>query len=110
MIPGDSGKVFSNKEVTGSPSIKKASTGSEYQSQTSGGGSSGSQTSKSIAVNIQFFDQASGGNRTLQTETSMGNGIAEIKAYLLDDQANNGEITQGYAAAMGQRVLARGDY
>lgn len=110
MIPGDSGKVFSNKEVTGSPSIKKASTGSEYQSQTSGGGSSGSQTSKSIAVSIQFFDQASGGNRTLQTETSMGNGIAEIKAYLLDDQANNGEITQGYAAAMGQRVLARGDY
>lgn len=46
----------------------------------------------------------------MQTETSMGNGIAEIKAYLLDDQANNGEITQGYAAAMGQRVLARGDY
>lgn len=110
MIPGDSGRVFSNKDVTGSPSIKKASTGSEYLSQTSGGGSSGSQTSKSIAVNIQFFDQASGGNRTLQTETSMGNGIAEIKAYLLDDQANNGEITQGYAAAMGQRVLARGDY
>ncbi|HHT7402559.1 TPA: tape measure protein [Raoultella ornithinolytica] len=112
MIPGDDGRVFSNKDVTsGSPSIKKASTGSEYLSQASGSsGSSGSQTSKSIAVNIQFFDQASGGNRTLQTETSMGNGIAEIKAYLLDDQANNGEITQGYAAAMGQRVLARGDY
>lgn len=111
MIPGDSGKVFSNKEVTGSPSIKKASTGSEYLSQSSGAsGSTGSQSSKSIEVNIQFFDQASGGNRTLQTETSMGNGIAEIKAYLLDDQANNGEITQGYAAAMGQRVLARGDY
>lgn len=112
MIPGDDGRVFSNKDVTsGSPSIKKASTGSEYLSQASGSsGSSGSQTSKSISVNIQFFDQASGGNRTLQTETSMGNGIAEIKAYLLDDQANNGEITQGYAAAMGQRVLARGDY
>ncbi len=31
MIPGDGGKVFSNKDVTsGSPSIKRASTGKEY--------------------------------------------------------------------------------
>lgn len=63
-----------------------------------------------MQVNIQFFDQASGGNRTLQAEASIANGIAEIKAYLLDDQANNGVITQGYAAAMGQRVVARGAY
>ncbi|HBQ7137042.1 tape measure protein [Klebsiella pneumoniae] len=112
MIPGDGGKVFSNKDVTsGSPSIKKASTGSEFLSNSSSnsvpsnaGGSSG------VQVNIQFFDQASGGNRTLQAEASIANGIAEIKAYLLDDQANNGVITQGYAAAMGQRVVARGAY
>lgn len=112
MIPGDGGKVFSNKDVTsGSPSIKKASTGSEYLSNSSSnsvpsnaGGSSG------VQVNIQFFDQASGGNRTLQADASIANGIAEIKAYLLDDQANNGVITQGYAAAMGQRVVARGAY
>ncbi|MFW7608732.1 tape measure protein [Klebsiella pneumoniae] len=112
MIPGDDGRVFSNKDVTsGSPSIKKASTGSEFLSNSSSnsvpsnaGGSSG------VQVNIQFFDQASGGNRTLQAEASIANGIAEIKAYLLDDQANNGVITQGYAAAMGQRVVARGAY
>lgn len=112
MIPGDDGRVFSNKDVTsGSPSIKKASTGSEYLSNSSSnsapsnaGGGSG------VQVNIQFFDQASGGNRTLQAEASIANGIAEIKAYLLDDQANNGVITQGYAAAMGQRVVARGAY
>lgn len=112
MIPGDGGRVFSNKDVTsGAPSIKKASTGSEYLSNSSSnsapsnaGGGSGMQ------VNIQFFDQASGGNRTLQAEASIANGIAEIKAYLLDDQANNGVITQGYAAAMGQRVVARGAY
>ncbi|WP_436918081.1 tail protein (tape measure) [Klebsiella pneumoniae] len=112
MIPGDGGRVFSNKDVTsGSPSIKKASTGSEFLSNSSSnsvpsnaGGSSG------VQVNIQFFDQASGGNRTLQAEASIANGIAEIKAYLLDDQANNGVITQGYAAAMGQRVVARGAY
>ncbi len=112
MIPGDGGKVFSNKDVTsGSPRIKKASTGSEYLSNSSSnsapsnaGGGSG------VQVNIQFFDQASGGNRTLQAEASIANGIAEIKAYLLDDQANNGVITQGYAAAMGQRVVARGAY
>ncbi|MCQ0857218.1 tape measure protein [Klebsiella pneumoniae] len=112
MIPGDDGRVFSNKDVTsGSPSIKKASTGSEFLSNSSSnsvpsnaGGSSG------VQVNIQFFDQASGGNRTLQAEASIANGIAEIKAYLLDGQANNGVITQGYAAAMGQRVVARGAY
>ncbi|MEA5432652.1 tape measure protein [Klebsiella variicola] len=112
MIPGDDGRVFSNKDVTsGSPSIKKASTGSEFLSNSSSnsvpsnaGGSSG------VQVNIQFFDQASGGNRTFQAEASIANGIAEIKAYLLDDQANNGVITQGYAAAMGQRVVARGAY
>lgn len=112
MLPGNNGRVFSNKDVTsGSPSIKKASTGNEYLSNSSSnsapsnaGGGSG------VQVNIQFFDQASGGNRTLQAEASIANGIAEIKAYLLDDQANNGVITQGYAAAMGQRVVARGAY
>ncbi|MCD9750040.1 tail protein (tape measure) [Klebsiella pneumoniae] len=82
MIPGDNGKVISNKDMQG-------------------GG---------MQVNIQFFDQTTGGRHTLQTDTTMQNGIAEIKAYLLDDQANNGEITQGYAAAMGQRVVARGAY
>ncbi|MBZ6625944.1 hypothetical protein FMJ54_00085 [Klebsiella pneumoniae] len=112
MIPGDGGRVFSNKDVTsGSPSIKKASTGSEYLSNSSSNSAPSNAVGGSgVQVNIQFFDQASGGNRTLQAEASIANGIAEIKAYLLDDQANNGVITQGYAAAMGQRVVARGAY
>ncbi|ELK0754504.1 phage tail protein [Klebsiella oxytoca] len=112
MIPGDDGRVFSNKDVTGgSPSIKKASTGSEYLSNSSSNSASSNAVGGSgVQVNIQFFDQASGGNRTLQAEASIANGIAEIKAYLLDDQVNNGVITQGYAAAMGQRVVARGAY
>ncbi len=112
MIPGDGGKVFSNKDVTsGSPSIKKASTGSEYlPNSSSNSAPSNAGGGSGVQVNIQFFDQASGGNRTLQAEASIANGIAEIKAYLLDDQANNGVITQGYAAAMGQRVVARGAY
>ena len=112
MIPGDGGRVFSNKDVTsGSPSIKKASTGSEYLSNSSSNSAPSNAVGGSgVQVNIQFFDQASGGNRTLQAEASIANGIAEIKAYLLDDQANNGVITQGYAAAMGRRVVARGAY
>ncbi|HGW1338940.1 TPA: tape measure protein [Klebsiella pneumoniae] len=112
MIPGDGGRVFSNKDVTsGSPSIKKASTGSEYlPNSSSNSAPSNAGGGSGVQVNIQFFDQASGGNRTLQAEASIANGIAEIKAYLLDDQANNGVITQGYAAAMGQRVVARGAY
>ncbi|KMK44125.1 phage tail tape measure protein [Pluralibacter gergoviae] len=112
MIPGDKGRVFSNKDVTGgTPSIKKASTGKEYLNNS---GSNSSQQSGSsnrpLQVNIQFFDQTSGGSHTLQTETSMDNGIAEVRAYLLDDQANNGEITRGYAAALGTRVVARGAF
>ncbi|KMK17805.1 tail protein (tape measure) [Pluralibacter gergoviae] len=112
MVSGDNGRMFSNKEITGgTPSIKKASTGKEYLNNS---GSNSSQQSGSsdrpLQVNIQFFDQTSGGSHTLQTETSMDNGIAEVKAYLLDDQANNGEITRGYAAALGQRVVARGAY
>ena len=112
MIPGDKGRVFSNKDVTGgTPSIKKASTGKEYLNNS---GSNSSQQSGSnnrpLQVNIQFFDQTSGGSHTLQTETSMDNGIAEVRAYLLDDQANNGVITRGYAAALGTRVVARGSF
>ncbi|HBW2944794.1 TPA: tape measure protein [Klebsiella pneumoniae] len=66
MIPGDGGKVFSNKDVTsGSPRIKKASTGSEYQSQSNGdSGSAGSQSTRPIEVNIQFYDQTTGGQHS----------------------------------------------
>lgn len=70
MIPGDGGKVFSNKDVTsGSPRIKKASTGSEYQSQSNGdSGSAGSQSTRPIEVNIQFYDQTTGGQHSFAAQ------------------------------------------
>lgn len=110
MIPGDKGRVFSNKDVTGSPIIPRASTGKEHLTNSVSNQQMAGNGQRQMQVNIQFFDQTSGGSHTLQTETSMDNGIAEVKAYLLDDQANNGEITRGYAAALGQRVVARGAY
>ncbi|MEJ1011751.1 tail protein (tape measure), partial [Klebsiella pneumoniae] len=62
MIPGDGGKVFSNKDVTsGSPSIKRASTGKEYLPASSASSSQAeSRTERPIQVNITLIDQTTG--------------------------------------------------
>ncbi|WP_368082388.1 tape measure protein [Klebsiella oxytoca] len=111
MIPGDSGKVFSNKEVTGdSPSIKKASTGSEYQSQSGGGsGSTGSQSSKSISVNVQFYDQTSGGQHSFEAQAMQQGNVVTVDAFLRDlDSA--GPMSSGMESTYGLRRQASGDY
>lgn len=110
MIPGDSGRVFSNKDVTGSPSIKKASTGSEYLSQASGGsGSSGSQSSKSISVNVQFYDQTSGGQHSFEAQAMQQGNVLTVDAFLRDlDSA--GPMASGMESTYGLRRQASGDY
>ncbi|HGO5395997.1 TPA: tape measure protein [Klebsiella michiganensis] len=111
MIPGDDGRVFSNKDVTsGSPSIKKASTGSEYLSQASGGsGSSGSQTSKSISVNVQFYDQTSGGQHSFEAQAMQQGNVLTVDAFLRDlDSA--GPMASGMESTYGLRRQANGDY
>lgn len=111
MIPGDDGRVFSNKDVTsGSPSIKKASTGSEYLSQASGSsGSSGSQTSKSISVNVQFYDQTSGGQHSFEAQAMQQGNVLTVDAFLRDlDSA--GPMASGMESTYGLRRQANGDY
>lgn len=111
MLPGNNGRVFSNKDVTGGmPSIKKASTGSEYLSQTSGGGSStGSQSSKAISVNIQFFDQTTGGQHSFEAQAVQQGNVVTVDAFLRDlDSA--GPISSGMESTYGLRRIASGDY
>ncbi|WP_404647752.1 tape measure protein [Raoultella ornithinolytica] len=111
MLPGNNGRVFSNKDVTGGmPSIKKASTGSEYLSQTSGGsGSSGSQSSKSISVNVQFYDQTSGGQHSFEAQAMQQGNVLTVDAFLRDlDSA--GPMASGMESTYGLRRQASGDY
>lgn len=111
MIPGDGGKVFSNKDVTsGSPRIKKASTGSEYQSQSSrDSGSTGSQPSKSISVNVQFYDQTSGGQHSLQAQASQEGGVVTVEGFLTDLD-RNGPMTSGMIGKFGLSTKANGAF
>ncbi|HEN4957686.1 TPA: tape measure protein [Klebsiella pneumoniae] len=111
MIPGDGGKVFSNKDVTsGSPRIKKASTGSEYQSQSNGdSGSTGSQPSKSISVNVQFYDQTSGGQHSFQAQASQEGGVVTIEGFLTDLD-RNGPMTSGMIGKFGLSTKANGAF
>ncbi|HEJ8309874.1 TPA: tape measure protein [Klebsiella michiganensis] len=111
MLPGNNGRVFSNKDVTGGmPSIKKASTGSEYLSQTSGGsGSTGSQSSKAISVNIQFYDQTSGGQHSFEAQALQEGNVLTVDAFLRDlDSA--GPMASGMESTYGLRRQASGDY
>ncbi|HHQ5674410.1 TPA: tail protein (tape measure) [Klebsiella variicola subsp. variicola] len=111
MIPGDDGRVFSNKDVTsGSPRIKKASTGSEYQSQSSrDSGSTGSQSSKSISVNVQFYDQTSGGQHSFQAQASQEGGVVTVEAFLTDVD-RNGPMSSAIQSAYGLGRKAQGAY
>ena len=111
MIPGDDGRVFSNKDVTsGSPRIKKASTGSEYQSQSSrDSGSTGSQSSKSISVNVQFYDQTSGGQHSFQAQASQEGSVVTVEGFLTDID-RNGPMSSAIQSAFGLGRKAQGAY
>ncbi|HIF6392888.1 TPA: tail protein (tape measure) [Klebsiella pneumoniae] len=111
MIPGDNGTVFSNKDVTGGmPRIKKASTGSEYQSQSSrDSGSTGPQSSKSISVNVQFYDQTSGGQHSFQAQASQEGGVVTIEGFLTDLD-RNGPMTSGMIGKFGLSTKANGAF
>ncbi|HHB6782241.1 TPA: hypothetical protein ACN7JV_002539 [Klebsiella pneumoniae] len=111
MIPGDGGKVFSNKDVTsGSPRIKKASTGSEYQSQSNGdSGSAGSQSTRPIEVNIQFYDQTSGGQHSFQAQAMQEGNVVTVDEFL-NDLDRGGPMTSGIKDRFGLSIKANGAY
>lgn len=111
MIPGDDGRVFSNKDVTGgSPSIKKASTGSEYVSNSKGSASqSDSGGGKQIQVNVQFYDQTSGGQHSFEAQAMQEGNVVTVDAFL-NDLDRGGPMTSGIKDRFGLSVKANGAY
>ncbi|EPC5061947.1 tape measure protein [Klebsiella oxytoca] len=111
MIPGDDGRVFSNKDVTsGSPSIKKASTGSEYVSSSKGSASqSDSGGGKQIQVNVQFYDQTSGGQHSFEAQAMQEGNVVTVDAFL-NDLDRGGPMTSGIKDRFGLSVKANGAY
>lgn len=111
MIPGDGGKVFSNKDVTsGSPRIKKASTGSEYQSQSNGdSGSAGPQSTRPIEVNIQFYDQTTGGQHSFAAQAVQEGNVVTVDAFL-KDLDRGGPMTSGMMDRFGLSMKASGSF
>ncbi|MFR0517485.1 phage tail tape measure protein, partial [Klebsiella michiganensis] len=87
MIPGDRGRVFSNKDVTGSsPTIQKASTGKEYLTTSSASSSqSGDSSKRSIQVNIQLIDQTTGSQHNITgTEAFQQGDVVTVTGFLND--------------------------
>ncbi|MCS3430019.1 tape measure protein [Klebsiella sp. BIGb0407] len=73
MIPGDNGKVFSNKDVNGSPTIPKASTGMDrlHQSNTAKDSGGNSQQGNNLPPIINVYQQASGATVDVTTEKGL---------------------------------------
>ncbi|HHZ8310945.1 TPA: tape measure protein [Klebsiella michiganensis] len=111
MIPGDDGRVFSNKDVTGgSPSIKKASTGSEYVSSSKNSASqSDSGGGKQIQVNVQFYDQTSGGQHSFEAQAMQEGNVVTVDAFLTDLD-RGGPMTSGMMDRFGLSMKASGSF
>ncbi|MCW1877822.1 hypothetical protein OMR58_25625 [Erwinia sp. INIA-01] len=86
MLPGNNGRVFSNSDVTGgAPMIKKASTGSEYLSNSKGNpAQNDSLSSKQVQVNVQFYDQTSGGQHSFEAQARQEGNVVTVDAFLRD--------------------------
>lgn len=81
MIPGDNGKVISNKDMNGGP----------------------------VQVNIQFYDQTSGGQHSFQALASQEGGVVTIEGFLTDLD-RNGPMTSGMIGKFGLSTKANGAF
>ncbi|MHA0310033.1 tape measure protein [Klebsiella pneumoniae] len=79
MIPGDNGKVISNKDMNGGQ----------------------------VQVNIQFYDQTSGGQHSFQALASQEGGVVTIEGFLTDLD-RNGPMTSGMIGKFGLSTKANG--
>lgn len=112
MIPGDKGRVFSNKDVTGgTPSIKRASTGKEYLNNS---GSNSSQQSGSsnrpLQVNIQLIDQTTGGQHSISNAQIDQQGDVVTVTGFLEDLERGGPMSSSMAETYGLRRRANGAF
>ncbi|MDU1375704.1 MAG: tape measure protein [Klebsiella michiganensis] len=81
MIPGDNGKVISNKDMNGGQ----------------------------VQVNIQFYDQTSGGQHSFQAQASQEGGVVTVEAFLTDVD-RNGPMSSAIQGAFGLGRKAQGAY
>ena len=112
MIPGDRGRVFSNKDVTGSsPTIQKASTGKEYLTTSSASSSqSGDSSKRAIQVNIQLIDQTTGSQHNITGTEAFQQGDVVTVTGFLNDVDTGGPMSTAIADAHGLRRQARGAF
>ncbi|EKJ7640751.1 tail tape measure protein, partial [Klebsiella pneumoniae] len=112
MIPGDKGRVFSNKDVTGSsPTIQKASTGKEYLPDSSASSSqSGDSSKRPIQVNIQLIDQTTGSQHNITGTDAFQQGDVVTVTGFLNDVDTGGPMSTAIADAHGLRRQARGAF
>lgn len=112
MIPGDRGRVFSNKDVTGSsPTIPKASTGKEYLPTSSASSSqSGDSSKRPIQVNIQLIDQTTGSQHNITGTEAFQQGDVVTVTGFLNDVDTGGPMSTAIADAHGLRRQARGAF
>lgn len=81
MIPGDNGKVISNKDMNGGQ----------------------------VQVNIQFYDQTSGDQHSFQAQASQEGGVVTIEGFLTDLD-RNGPMTSGMIGKFGLSTKANGAF
>lgn len=112
MIPGDRGRVFSNKDVTGSsPTIQKASTGKEYLPTSSASSSqSGENSKRPIQVNIQLIDQTTGSQHNITGTDAFQQGDVVTVTGFLNDVDTGGPMSTAIADAHGLIRQARGAF
>lgn len=112
MIPGDRGRVFSNKDVTGSsPTIQKASTGKECLPTSSASSSqSGENSKRPIQVNIQLIDQTTGSQHNITGTDAFQQGDVVTVTGFLNDVDTGGPMSTAIADAHGLRRQARGAF
>lgn len=81
MIPGDNGKVISNKDMNGGQ----------------------------VQVNVQFYDQTSGGRHSFQAQASQEGGVVTVEGFLTDLD-RNGPMTSGMIGKFGLSTKANGAF
>ncbi|EPB5863231.1 TPA: phage tail tape measure protein [Klebsiella pneumoniae] len=81
MIPGDNGKVISNKDMNGGQ----------------------------VQVNIQFYDQTSGGQHSFQALASQEGSVVTVEGFLTDVD-RNGPMSSAIQSAFGLGRKAQGAY
>ncbi|AIQ99029.1 tail protein (tape measure) [Pluralibacter gergoviae] len=110
MVPGDNGRMFSNKEITsGTPTIKKASTGKEYLNSgnsTTTNGNSGVQSGGGLNVQVVINNQVSNAQpQYMGSQQQDGNYILE---FLISDADTGGPYIKTLQSTLGLRRQANG--